>query len=93
MFPICVECLSRLCSRIATTKKSRYKVYVTVNTLATKFDLLYFLFVKKRIILFYAGNEWLNWQIPKRQDEPSKTLKGEVVLYIFNSLMTLLIGM
>ena len=24
---------------------------------------------------------------------PSKTLKGEVVLYILNSLMTLLIGM
>ena len=87
MFPICVECLSRLCSRIATTKSQG----MYVNMLATFIEVQRFdhtiLF---GISIYYAGNEWLNWQI---LTESSKTLKGEVVLYIFNSLMTLLIGM
>ena len=86
MFPICVECLSRLCSRIATAKsQSMY-----VNMLATflkvqRFDHT----ILFGISIYYAGNEWLNWQI---LTEPSETLKGEVILYILNSLMILLIG-
>ena len=57
MFPICVECLSRLCSRIATTKNQG----MYVNMLATFIEVQRF----DHTILFGISIYYVELENPK----------------------------